>query len=394
MTGPAWPGPLAGPCHLVLPRDGARVMVVFFGARDLAPGQFNYPQLGRDLPATAVWLNNGANDWYQQGIPDIADTASGVTGWLSAMAAAAGADRLALVGTSMGAWGALAQGAALAAAGHKVDVLAFSCDAGIGAPLSQSAAHYTGPRPPPQPALGPVLAGTAARITLMAGEAAPGDLAAAAELAATGGLTVHSVIGAGHYLPTYLSRRGRLTPLLRGLVAGRPLPRPEDAGTALTAPGHLAALVAAARAEAAGDWPRAEAEARAALAAYPGEAAEAILGWALVNLNRPAEAIDPLARALAACPDDPARMQILATALRRAGALARARALFSRALAADPGLDAAQYGLALVHQAEGDIPAARAAIARALKIAPGNAAYRKRAADLAARARPTRSDPM
>ena len=201
-------------------------------------------------------------------------------------------------------------------------------------------------------------------------------------------MTAHSVIGADHYLPSILSRRGQLAPLLIALARGRPLPLPPETGAVLAHPAHVAALARSSLALAARDWPLALTQAEAALAACPGEGALIAQGRALIQLGRPAEAVAPFARALAFRPEDAGRMAHLAQALRRSGDVIAARALFARAVAADPGHDEALYGLALAHQGTGDLPAALAAITRALRIAPRNPSYLRRAEEIRARIRP------
>ena len=88
MTDLPYPGPLSGQSHQIWPDDRSRSLMVFFGARDLAPGQFNFVQISRDLPATRIFLNNGSNDWYLGGIPGLAADLPGLSDWLAAWARA------------------------------------------------------------------------------------------------------------------------------------------------------------------------------------------------------------------------------------------------------------------------------------------------------------------
>lgn len=382
---PAWPTPLAGRCHRVRPWEGegpARPLAVFFGARDLVPGRFNFPQTGRNLAAHRLFLNNGTNDWYQHGIPgfgaDFAACCARLRDWQMAL----GAGELCLIGTSMGGFGALRYGAALGAR-----VLAFSSDSAIGVPGSQSAAHYLGSRPAPCPDLRPAVmaAPATADLTLIVGERDAADLVAAHQLKGTGRVRVLTVVGADHYVPPFLSRRGLLEPLLRRFVEQGLPPALPDPGSALTAPGHPETLKHALSATLTRDWAGAEAAARTALEQYPGsEAAELLRGRALLELGRPHEAADLLARAWAGQPEDEGTLRLLALAFRRSGAYGRALALWDRVLERNPDDHAAHYARGLVLQAMKHLPEALAAIRRALRAAPGNATYKKRYATLAA----------
>lgn len=371
-----YPTALSGPSHLVRPADTGpagkgRRLVVFFGAKDLAEGQFNFLQLGHELPETCIFLNNGANDWYQWGIPGFGDSFTGSLDLLRRWAAAMQAEEICMIGSSMGGYAAIQYGAALGAR-----VLAFSSDAVLAEPLSRSAAYLTGTGAPTCPDLRPVVAASGARFTLMLGERDATDIWSAHQLAQAGPVTVQSLIGMDHHVPSALSRRSRLGPLLRSFVAGQDLPVQPDAGAAVTTPGHAPALRAAQVAEAVADWAEAEAQARLALAAYPcGEAANMILGWALFRQNRFAEAIAALSTALVSQPADGETALRLAGALRRGGAAVQARQLLLQILARDPGAHRAHYALSLTQSQLGQTQAARQSLQRALRILPRHQPY-------------------
>jgi Flp pilus assembly protein TadD len=393
----AYPTALSGPFHLILPVEGARRIVVFFGAKDLTEGRYNFLQLGREIPATRIFLNNGANDWYQWGIPGLGRSFEESLDSLRRWQAAMDAPEICLIGTSMGGYAAIQYGAALGAR-----VLAFSTDAVLLAPLSRSAIHFTGTGLnsgiPSCPDLRPLIAAGGADVTLFVGEREPGDLYAAQQLcqaganmgantgAATGRLRAISIIGSDHYVPTYLSRRSRLGPLIRSFVMGTALPVQSDAGQALDHPDYAAAVYAAQLATDRVDWAEAAAQARLALVAYPhGEAAEMILGWALVKLGQYAEATGLLASALASAPADLEIMHKLAAALRRSGGAARANQLYQLILQQNPGHHASHYALGIMALQNGDLTAAHQAITQALRIAPANPTYRARLRDIAGR---------
>ncbi len=373
-TPPPYPTTLSGASHLVVPGTTGRRLVVFFAAKDLGEGRYNFLQLGRELPDTVIFVNNGANDWYQWGIPGLGDSLEASLDSLRRWRDAVQATEICTIGTSMGAYAAIQYGAALGAR-----VLAFSSDAQLGAPLSRSAAFFTGgtyagARAPTCPDLRPLVGG--ADVTLFVGERDAVDIHAAHLLQGAGLGRVVSLIGADHHVSSFLSRRSRLGPLLRRFVAGQTLPMQPDTGAAVMQPGHAQALYAAHLAAAAQDWGLTEASARQALAAYPcGEAAEMILGWALIQQDRPAEAADVLARALASQPDDSQTLLRLAAALRRSGGALRAEQLYQSLLTREPGHHAARYALGMVRMQRGDTAGARQALREALRILPGHAPY-------------------
>jgi len=134
------------------------------------------------------------------------------------------------------------------------------------------------------------------------GEPGATDLHAAHQLRGadqgSGRLTTVSVVGADRFLPGLLSRRSRLGPLFRSFVSAVPLPEQPDAGQAPDRRDYIPLVFAAQLAAGGADRTAAAARARHVLTAHPhGEAAEPILGEALLKLGQYDEAVEVLARA-------------------------------------------------------------------------------------------------
>ena len=377
MSCDPYPSSLCGPSHHILPWEGSspRPMVVFFGAKDLAEGVFNFFQQGRELKAHRFFFNNGENHWYQYGIPGFADSDAAVLDLLARWREVLQATRIYMVGTSMGGYAAIRYGAALGA-----DILAFSTDAVLNAPQSQSAAHFTGTQPPTCPDLRPLVREAAPDLTLIVGERDLSDLKSARDLMRVARIKAISMVGGGHIMPTFLSRQARLGPLLRDFVAGKGVGVEAGTGRALTAKGYVEQgfeALCEARSDGA-DWDRVERLTRAALEAYPnGEAAQALLGEALLHLNRPAEALAVLSQAAVGCGDDVNLLLLLCVALRLNQGTARAKAICQGILEKQPGHVRTLISLALTHMADREFQPARFCLLRALRREPGNAAVRR-----------------
>lgn len=381
MAQSAYPTELTGASHHVQLGQEGRRLVLFFGAKDLALETFNFFQLGRELPDTLIFLNNGSNDWYQYGIPGFGDDFDRSVATLKQWQQAVGATEICTVGTSMGAYGAIQYGAALGAR-----VLCFATDAVLNAPHTQSAQHFIGEHPPSCPDLRPLLAKHAKRITLLVGERDPVDLHSAWQLHQAGPLNVISLIGADHIVPTFLSRRARLGPLLRAFVDGDELPVQPDAGRAITSKGYCKAVFAAHGATSERDWPKAEIHARAALKKYPyGEAASLLLGRALLQQERYEEAVGWLAGAIASAPNDIATLTQLAAAYRHLGGAARARQIHTQILTQSPGYHPSHFALGIIQLSEGDLVGADKSVRTALRLAPTSKTYNSRLKNITAR---------
>ena len=392
MALPPYPTQLIGDSHYILPVDGASRLVIFFGAKDLSHGNFNFFQLGRELPESRIFVNNGANGWYQHGIPGLGSDFESSIETLKRWRDAVGAEEICTIGTSMGAYGAIQYGIALNAR-----ILAFSSDAVLNAPLSRSAQYFVGEKPPSCPDLRRMLADHPADITLLAGERDPVDLYAAWQLqqaastssdvsTSTGRFKAISLIGADHILPSFLSRRARLGPMLRSFVAGNGIPTQPDQGGAIAANGYCEAVFTAHGASLKSDWETTETHARTAHQAYPyGEAACMLLGQSLLKQTRYAESLVWLSCAAASQPADLVAQSQLALALRHLGNPARARQIYSQILVQDPGYHKAHYALGILNISAGNLPAAQRAVKKALRLNPDNKTYLDRLKDIARR---------
>lgn len=378
VTPPVLPGTISGPCHRILiweEDEKPRPLVVFFGAKDLEEGQFNFPSLNHSLRAHRLLLNNGGNQWYQGGIPgfgaDFETCAAQLLRWQEAL----GASEICLIGTSMGAYGALRYGARLG-----LRVLAFSCDHRLGATLSKSRRYYDGPEPAPCPDLRPSIrvAPQGFSATLLVGERDVGDLYAALQLQSTGRVQAVSILGADHFIPMFLSKRGKLSRMLTNFVEQGCTSLPCARGRALEISNYVATVYAATLAEDRRDWDEAEARAREALAYYSdGEAARLLLGRLLVSSKRYQEAISILSQALVVAPEDRG-LSMLAQALREEGQLGQALMIHETILAREPGMHSSHYAIALILQKMGRLSDARDALMHALRIKPNHATYLER----------------
>lgn len=379
MSDCPYPTPLTGPSHHIIPFEGARRLVIFFGAKDLADEGYNFLQLGRELSEHRMFINNGANEWYQYGVPGFGNSLKATLKTLRDWQAALGVDEICTVGTSMGAYGAIQYGTALNAR-----ILAFSVDAVLQEKHSRSAEFFIGTEPPSCPDLRVLLSAETPDVTLLVGERDPVDLHAAAQLAQAAPINVISLVGVDHIVPTHLKRRSRLGPLLRAFVNGTELPAQPDRGDALTSKDYVPALFDAHSAFEEGNLESAITDAKTALESYPyGEAAESILGQALAKQGKHSEAVTWLARSLASQPKDFKLQVLLALALRQCGASARAQQIYDQILLQQPGYHTSHYGLGVLHLEAGRLKDAHASFLTAQRLAPQNSSYRKRVKALA-----------
>ena len=131
---PLFPTELEHPRFRVVPCPGSRKLVVFFAGTGTSDHDFHFRGQARLSNANYILVNNGANEWYQNGIPglghDLMSTIAKLREWSIALDAA----DIYCVGASMGASGAALYGCLLGAS-----VLALGFEAKIGLPHTRSA---------------------------------------------------------------------------------------------------------------------------------------------------------------------------------------------------------------------------------------------------------------
>jgi tetratricopeptide (TPR) repeat protein len=370
-----------GPCHHLRPYDGAKRLVIFFGAKDLSFDKYNFFQTGRELPEHCLFINNGVNHWYQYGVPGIGSDMTSTVATIRQWAEMLDVEEIVTIGTSMGGYGAIQYGASLEAR-----VLTFATDAHLGARHSQSARYFLAEGAPSCPDLCALLAKTPTDVTLFAGERDAPDLYAAWQLAQLDCVNAISLVGADHILPSYLSQRARLGPLLRSFVSGNGIPQQPDAGDALTSKGYVQKTISAFEAAEEKDWIKCKKDAQAALKAYPhGEAASILLGRALVSLELFKEAVIALGPAVVSQSDDIETKMLLASALRHRGAIAQARQLHHQIIVQQPGAHRSWYALCILALKVGDLKEAMRTVRKAVQIAPKNKSYSDRLDNISAR---------
>lgn len=369
-----FPVDLKGAHHLILPSasEKASKLVLFFGAKDLKEGMFNFFQLGQELSEHVAFINNGRNEWYQFGVPglgrDFEETCDALRGVIDAL----GVQEVLCVGTSMGGWGAILFGSALNAR-----VLAFASDCEMNDPISRNLQYFQGRDTLPFPDLRERLKQAPCEVTLLVGERDPGDLYAAFQLQKMDKVTAMSVVGCNHFVPPYLTRTSRMGPVLRSFVNAKPITPFFDQGAALTSKDYILALREAQKASLKKDWPLVVEKCQEALEALPfGEGAEILLGVAYAKQKKYAEALPLLAAAAASEPSWVTECRNhLAMVWRQMGANERAAQLSRQIIAMDPGNHNAHYRLAMIAKSDRQMKEAKAHIKRALQLSPKSKPY-------------------
>jgi hypothetical protein len=218
--------------------DNGLPLLLIYSAKDLEPHRFNFWQAGMDLPANILFMNNGANDWYQFGVPGIGTTFQRTVKAIRELAEEYESSEILTLGTSMGGYAAIQYGVELGAR-----ILAFSTSTYLTQPLSQASILMKHPEKAVVHDLRTIMPRNTREMFLICGEASAVDLISCLQLSSYPGVNVAGLAGIGHHVPTHLNRSGKLPQLLRSFVIGKPeLPAQSGKGEALQHPKYVESL--------------------------------------------------------------------------------------------------------------------------------------------------------
>lgn len=124
---------LSSETHLLDIKPKSNKLLIIFSATGTTSGKFNLYGLKNHIPHNLLYLRVPTNDWYQQGVPGLADSHEGTISAIKLIASTYGISEIFTCGSSMGAYGALLYGVDL-----ECDVLALSPEIQLKLPFSRS----------------------------------------------------------------------------------------------------------------------------------------------------------------------------------------------------------------------------------------------------------------
>ena len=174
------------------------------------------------LACNRLFLHSGRNDWFQNGIPGIANSFEALIDFCRILPERFGSSRVLYLGHSMGAFGAL--GCGLGAGAERI--LASVPEIDLLRPGSVSATRLVS-EDLRFPSVRPLLeANGHIPVHVVAGRNWPADMEAVRSIETRPNVTV-SLLDCKHETFPYLRDQGRLTPMIRAFVEG------EDVGAVL-----------------------------------------------------------------------------------------------------------------------------------------------------------------
>lgn len=214
MSDSEFPSYLKGDNHSIFIRSGSSKLVILFSAINMKENQFNFWQLGRELNANVIFVNDPSNQWYLNGIPSLGAslelTMQCLREWIDYL----DIKDIYSVGTSMGGHAAIHYGIELNA-----NILSFPAEIILGEQHSRSIKHLEKDIVKKEFLLEKI-ARFNKTIHMIIGESTPKDLINASYIRKFENVKVHSLLGVDHYVPSVISRSSKLYTLLTNFVSG------------------------------------------------------------------------------------------------------------------------------------------------------------------------------
>lgn len=379
MKHPA-PTALKSDTFQIEPKPGSKKLIIFFSATGARAGKFNFWKEGSILPCHRIFINNGSNEWYQNGVPGLGSTVQETVETLKKWSDALGASEIYTCGGSMGAYAAILYGTQLGAR-----VLSFAAETTLGIEGSRSVSHIKKGTILRFPELRGFIEKSPQPIFHYVGEMDPVDVYCAAKLKGTQNIRLTTLIGVDHGPPRYIRDVGLLPTFLERFIANKPMPSVPGEGDVLKLDRFPELFLTAFQALKASDWVRAEKVGLEALEIHPtSDYGRFIVSLAQFKLGKSLPALEHIGIAIAIArpsTDLYDRMRIhLAACVRSVGDVKRGAEIYSGLIERDSGNHRAHYGLGLCLEKMKQKEAAAAAFERAHSLSPLTAAYAKRLA--------------
>jgi tetratricopeptide (TPR) repeat protein len=365
---------LSYPRFRVVTRQGSHKLVVLFSDSNTQNDRFDFLSIGENLKDNVIFLNNGKNEWYQNGIPGLGDglpaTIEKIRNWADLL----GVSEIYMIGGGMGGHGAALYGALAGA-----NALAFGFEAVLDKPASRS----LWAKPPSfkyqYPDLKPLLAKTDKPLFAYIGENDPIDLFTARHLADVDAVKLTTLRHVDHEMTRFLRGRKQLAPIIDAFIAGAPHPVIPEADNAAHVPGFADALYESFRHFHEADAERSETFARVAIGLRPhSEIAHYLLGRALRTQGRFIEAVPHFSAASAISKRYPDAYFYLAESLEKLGNEKIALAMYSKATVKWPDFAKPYYAKGLFYYKKSRFGPAHEFFVKAVERDPKNRVYREK----------------
>lgn len=358
---------LEGPHFKIVPSLGSSRLLVFFAGTNKTDGKFDFWKVGNSQADHKLFLNNGANEWYQNGIPGFADNVVSIGQRIEQIATSLGATDIILHGVSMGGYAA-----ALFAKLIGCRAMAFGFDSRLRLPHTRSM-QIAKTVPLVFSDLSKVSSQSSTAILHIAGEVDAMDLKSASHFLDMYGVSTLTLRGVGHGGAPFIEQKYGLSGFIKKFATSAVLPEIFEKGRAAKSSVLVDRLVELHVCTKAKDWVKAKVAANLVLEVDPSnETANYWLGTILLASKSTSDAIRYLASAVGSAPHFTNAQYRLARAFMEIKDVERAKFHMQEHAKLSPESVLAQVFLSDLTRVEGRLDEANTMLRKAFDLAPEN----------------------
>lgn len=326
--------------------DKSTKLVIICSPLGFKPGTFHMLDVGNELDANVLYINDTDKNWYQNGIEGLGGDIDTCVAAIDTIRKDLGIKETYAVGQSMGASGAILYGCLL-----NVPILAFSAETKLLLPCSRSIDTFPENSNLPYPDLSALIIKKKPALTLISGEIDAIDLYASQQVTHLSCIKSYTMRNIGHGPAGYLGNRDRLLPLLQRFIDKKPVKHMPEFGSALENNSFAGAFYNAFCANKEKDYDTAATEAEKAIDIYPVNPESYFqLGSALSAIGNLKGALSAYATASSLLPTKVEYCFGVANCLRRLGFVQEARQMHNKNLKKWPNHAKSHYDISLCYQ--------------------------------------------
>lgn len=341
---------LDGKHFKVVERSGSKRLMVFLAGTDKTDGKFDFWHVGNAQSCHLLFLNNGRNEWYQQGIPGFGDSHEGTVQCLKGLIDYLQVEEVFFVGVSMGGYGAVLYGAELGA-----NVLAFGYDTRLKIAGSRSQKRMPKDIRVAFPDLRPLIEASSVKVLQVAGECDALDLVAASHIRDLANVNTITLTGVGHGGAPFIKEYYGLPEFIQAWAEGGSLPEIIEVGGSVNNPALVRSLHKAFLAFKEKDWELVELEAGRALSFdVRHEYSNYMMGTSLLERKKPSEALKYLLMSVGSAPHYNGARYRLGRALMLSNQHSHAKVHFQHYLKSNPAAHIVLMMMSDVYMVEGN----------------------------------------
>lgn len=364
--------PLSSDTHFFELKKNSKKLLIIFSATGTKPGKFNLWSLRDQIPHNILFLRVPTNDWYQSGVPGLADNHDGTIDAIKSMAAKHDITEIYTCGSSMGGWAALFYATEL-----NCDALAFSPEILLRLPHSRSTKMMPKNAPINFVDIRLQIKESSSKFYIYTGERDPVDLYCADSVKDFENVEVITFPNDEHTVLRTLAFSNRLLPLLWSFTSGVEAPKFDDVGRALDYKEFVKNYYAGWSAYQSQDNEKAKSHLEIALNQYPAAShAQYIMGSLMYRFKDYEKGKNHILFALALYPDAPEHHVGFAHYFRRAGLFNEAIKIHTDIQKRWPNTYQSNYDLAMIYVQLGEKEQAIKQLKKVVKLQPKRQNYK------------------